>query len=109
MVKNVQEPRRILASLKETCAGNTSRTVSGFRSFGSKAGEGLGCVVSSAVVRSPKHRRDRTVLLQEQGRKQEMPDDNCKLLWTLKSHIHLCSVLHTAFRNSKIECGRLIE
>lgn len=39
--------------------------------FGSKAGEGLGCDVSTAVVsRSPKHRRDRIVLLQEQGRKE---------------------------------------
>lgn len=93
MVKNVQEHGRILASLKETCAGKISRAVSGCRNFQSKAGEGLGCAVSSAVVnRSPEHRRDRTVLPQEQGRKQEMPEDKCQFLRTLKSHIHLCSL-----------------
>lgn len=93
MVKNVQEHGRILASLKETCAGKISRAVSGCRDFESKAGEGLGCAVSSALVnRSPEHRTDRTVLPQEQGRKQEMPEDKCQFLWTLKSHIHLCSL-----------------
>lgn len=62
-----QEHRRISADLKQTCAGNISRTVSGCRGFGSKAGEELVWVVSPAVVsRSPKHR---AVLVQEQGRK----------------------------------------
>lgn len=36
-----QEHGRILANLKQTCAGNISRTVSGCRGFGSKAGEEL--------------------------------------------------------------------
>lgn len=102
MAKNVQEHKRILASLKETCAGNISRAVSGCRGSGSRAGEGLGCDVSAAVVsRSPKHRRDRTVLLQEQGRKQEMPENKCQFLWTLKSHIHLCSLHSYCFQKFK--------
>lgn len=61
------EHRRISANLKQTCAANISRTVSGCRGFGSKAGEGLVWAVSPAVVsRSPKHS---AVLVQEQGRK----------------------------------------